>query len=143
MDYLDIVNEMLRGLNHSDRLFPATELYCETWMLRILSSIYLSPSQNYKKSTSNHSDILLPLDKDVCFFSEGLMETKFTKGNLGPGPNEQRTHADGIFGHIIISDKTVAGIKLKDDANQFVVIEAKMGSKLSKDTKKSKRLGSG
>lgn len=138
MDYLDIVTEMLRGLNHSDRLFPATELYSETWMLRILSSIYLSPSQNYNKLRSNHLDILLPLDMDVRFFSEGLMETKFTKGNLGPGPNEQRTHADGIFGHIVIDDKTIAGIKMKDDANQFVVIEAKMGSKLSKGTTRAK-----
>ena len=137
-NYLDIVTKILRGLNHSNRLFPATELYGEKWMLRILSSIYISQSQNYGKLGSNIPDILLPLDKEVRFFSEGQMETKFTKGNLGPGPNERRTNADGIFGHIIISDKTVAGIKLKDDAKQFVVVEAKMGSKLSKGTTNAK-----
>ena len=138
MDYLDSVTEMLRGVNHPDRIFPATELYSEKWMLRLLSSIYLSSSQSYKKLASNHSDIFLPLDKDVRFFSEGKLETKFTKGNLGPGPNEGRTTADGIFGHIIIDDKTATGIKLSNDANQFVIIEAKMGGKLSKGTTKAK-----
>ncbi len=137
-NYLDIVTEMLRGSNHPNRLFPATELYGEKWMLRILSSIYITQSQNHGKLGSNIPDILLPLDNEVRFFSEGQMETKFTKGNLGPGPNEQRTNADGIFGHISIADKTVAGIKLKEDATQFVVVEAKMGSKLSKGTTKAK-----
>jgi uncharacterized protein (DUF433 family) len=137
-NYLDIVTEILRGLKYSNRLFPATELYGEKWMLRILSSIYITQSQNYGKLGSNMPDILLPLDNEVRFFSEGQMETKFTEGNLGPGKTEGRTNADGIFGHINITDKTVTGIKLKDDATQFVVVEAKMGSKLSKGTKKAK-----
>lgn len=134
-NYLDIVTKILRGLKDSKRFFPATELYGEKWMLRILSSIYITQSQNYGKLGPDILDILLPLDNEVRFFSEGKMETKFTKGKSGSGQNEGRIKADGIFGHINIQDKTDIGIKLKDDATQFVVVEAKMNSKLSKGKK--------
>lgn len=43
--------------------------------------------------------------------------------------------ADGVIGDFEIRDGTKSGIRVKQDAAQFVVVEAKMGSKLAKGTK--------
>ena len=45
--------------------------------------------------------------------------------------SEARTNADGVIGHIRIGDKAKADLELIEDAKQFTVIEAKVGSHLS------------
>ena len=42
-----------------------------------------------------------------------------------------RTHVDGVIGHIQVGDKDKAGLTLRHDAEQFVVLEAKLFSPLS------------
>ena len=106
-----------------DEFFPPTDLYNEGWMLRlILDWFHQNPQSTHKFGFNN----------GATWYSEGLLPTAFCGGGK---PRETRTHADGVIGHITIEEKTKAGLKLREDASQFVVIEAKMFSGLSKGVK--------
>lgn len=100
--------------NNKGEYFPSTELYNETWMLRLLID-------QLKEVNCDKNKLFVP--KDGKWFSEAQLPTQFRY----PYP-ENRTHADAVIGHFEI-EKT-AGLKLKKDATHFVVIEAKMNSPL-------------
>lgn len=121
--------EMLRTAHIEDeRVFSQTVLYKEGWMLRIILDI-LSEGLDYPPLT---------FQEGVRWFSEAKLRSPFRrrpdekKKNKKSGRKmvaEGSTSVDGVYGHFDIRRKV--GIKLRKDATQFVVIEAKMSSPLS------------
>jgi hypothetical protein len=103
-------------------LFPPTEVYNEGWLLRIILQWF---------STQKFEDHPLGFSKSARWFSEALLPTAFLPRNRKDELGEAWTHADGVIGHFTIGDRARGDFTLKKDAEQFVVIEAKIFSKLS------------
>jgi hypothetical protein len=101
--------------------FPASELFSEGWMLRLLLDWY---SRNRGPATVGHA----------LHFYEGARW--FSEASLRSPLKEDGAQADGVIGDFEIRDGTKSGTRVKPDAAQFVVVEAKMGSKIAKRTKK-------
>jgi len=72
------------------------------------------------------------------WFSEALLPTAFHARFQGDPRSEARTNADGVIGHIRIGVKAKADLELEPHATQFTVVEAKVGSPLSKGTSNAK-----
>ena len=117
-----VISEMLGKSGSTEQVFPATELYNETWMLRLVMDWFA------RNEVPRHP---LNLSKGCRWFSEGLIPTqfrpRFQKDKLG----EARTHADCIVGHFDVGQKAKADIQFSPKATHFVCLEAKMFSKLS------------
>jgi hypothetical protein len=113
----------LEQLTTDQRRMPATLLYNEGWMLRLL----LDAGERG----------LLPgfMPPGVNWFSEGQLRTPF--GQRGSGTSESNTRADGVFGDFKPVSGTRSGIDLKPDARCFVVLEAKLYAPLTAGTKNS------
>jgi hypothetical protein len=103
-----------------------TLLYNEGWMLRLVLKWFARNTDiDYKISMKNKTH----------WFSEALLSSKFLPLYRGDDLSESYTHADGAYGDIIIGDNGFGDLSLKNNCRQFVVLEAKMFSKLSKGTK--------
>jgi len=112
-------------LAHTDAaVFPPTILYNEGWMLRVLLSLH---SEGVK---------CLPFSflPEARWFSEAMISSPFLHRRRGDPLAEGLTHLDGAIGHFDIRSGTKAGIALRVDSTQFVVIEAKMFANLSRGT---------
>jgi hypothetical protein len=111
----------LEQLDTDQRRMPATVLYNEGWMLRLL----LDAGERG----------LLPnfMPRGVRWFSEGQLRTPF--GQRGSGTSESNTRADGVFGDFKLVGRTRSGIDLESNARRFVVLEAKLYAPLSTGTK--------
>jgi hypothetical protein len=106
--------------------FPATLLYNEGWLLRLIIdwfSLHRIP---------HHSFNFLP---NAQWFSEALLPTAFQARYRGDPLSESRTHADGVIGHIVIGRQGKTDLSLQSNASQLVILEAKMFSPLSSGTK--------
>ncbi len=101
---------------------PPTELYNEGWMLRLLLDWH-------QRNPSEASP--LRFTRGAGWYSEGRLASPFIRGVK---PREGYTHADGVIGQFTIEPGERGEILLRPDARQLVVIEAKMGSKLSAGT---------
>jgi len=105
--------------------FPATEVFNEGWMLRLV----LDAMQ-----TLNARSHALRFLSGSRWYSEARLGSPFRprirKDPLGEGS----TNADGVIGHFEMRRSSKAGIELKPDGRQFVVVEAKMFSNLSSRT---------
>jgi hypothetical protein len=124
----NILIELLKEFDPKNPTFRPTEIYNEGWLLRILLNECSKP---------NYSGELLKFFKGATWFSEAMLPTKFkarSKKELGYKDKlgESRTNADGVIGHIEVGNKGKADLELAKNAKQFVVIEAKINSKLSK-----------
>ena len=106
----------------SSRVFPATILYNEGWLLRLVLDWFS------RQGGDTH-----PLDfvSGANWFSEALLPSQFFLRQQGDPLAERSTHADGLIGHFAIGEAYVADTKLTDGATQMLVIEAKMMSTLS------------
>ncbi len=102
-----------------------TELYNEGWMLRLI----LDWAQQHAGKT--HPLAFLP---GARWYSEALLPPAFPARRQGDNSGENWTHADGAVGHFNIGGPSKAGLTLREDAAQLVVVEAKMWSKLSSGT---------
>jgi len=111
----------LEQLATDDRRMPATHLYNEGWMLRLLLDA------GWRGALPN----FVPAGAD--WFSEGQLRTPF--GGRGSGVSESNTRADGVVGDFKPVRSTRSGIDLEPDARRFVVLEAKMYAPLSAGTK--------
>lgn len=123
---IDHVARLLALCEGSDSIMPPTELFNEGWLLRLTLDWY---SQR-PPSTSP-----LSFSAGARWYSEGLLASPFLARTRGDGLAEGYTHADGIIGHFAVSPGERSEIRLKREATQLVVIEAKMGSPLSSGTK--------
>jgi len=116
---------MLEAADTNAPVFPPTILYNEGWLLRLV--------------LSSHADGIncLPFSflPDSKWFSEAQLYSPFLPQKRGDPLGETWTHVDGVVGHFRLSSITKTGLELVADAKQFVVIEAKMFSPLSKGTK--------
>jgi hypothetical protein len=122
MRVLDNVTRMLTSCDTADSLFPPTELYNEGWLLRIFLDWF---------STHKIDKHPLSFSQGARWFSEALLPSAFLTRNREDPLGESRTHADGVIGYFVIGDSGRADLSLTKDASHFVVLEAKMFSKLS------------
>lgn len=105
---------------------PPTQLYNEGWMLRlVLHWFRRHPEVSHE----------LMFAEGARWYSEGLLPSQFLPQKRGDRRAESHTHADGIIGHFDVAPGLRSEISLRSDALQCVVIEAKMGSALSRGTK--------
>ena len=103
-----------------------TELYNEGWMLRLT----LDWAQQH--ACGSHPLAFLP---DARWYSEALLRPPFLARQRGDRLAESWTNADGAVGHFNVGGTSKGGLTLRDGATQFIVVEAKMSSKLSSGTK--------
>ena len=106
--------------------FPPTDLYNEGWMLRLVLD-WFSKNQPEKAA--------IKFAQGARCYCEALLPSAFLARTRGDSLSEQWTHADGVIGHFDVGANGAGDLTLKADATHFVVIEAKMGSKLSAGVK--------
>jgi len=102
--------------------FPPTTFYNEGWLLRLVLDWFSA------NSVPGHA---LEFHDGARWFSEALLPSAFLPGRRGDPLGEGWTHADGAVGHFTIGDIGKGDLKLRSDAHQLVIVEAKMFSGLS------------
>jgi hypothetical protein len=105
----------------------STELYSETWLLRLFLSL----------AFDGGSCLPFPVEAGSRWFSEALLPSRFLPRFRADKLAEGETNADGVVGHFRFDPRTKAGLLLEEGCSQFVVCEAKMFSKLSNGTTKA------
>jgi hypothetical protein len=125
---IEIVTKMLEKAHTDESGFSATDLYNEGWMLRILLHLQSEGTE------------CLPFDfrPETEWFSEALLYSPFLPRYRGDRLAETHTHLDGVVGHFYFLPDTKRGLALAKDATQFVALEAKMFSRLSKGIKNAR-----
>jgi len=116
---------MLETAGTDFAVFPSTVLYNEGWMLRILLSVQ---SEGIKCLPSSFLT-------GAKWFSEAQIGSPFLPRFRRDPLAENLTHVDAVIGHFDFRSGTKTGLTLTADSKQFVVIEAKMFSPLSRGTK--------
>jgi hypothetical protein len=106
--------------------FPPTILYNEGWMLRLILDWF---------SAFKVLDQFLSVPESCRWYSEALLPSAFPPRKRSDSHGEAWTHADGVIGHFKIGEGAKANLALLPDATHFIVIEAKMFSKLSSGVK--------
>ena len=108
---------------HDDRApFPATQLFNEGWLLRLILDWH-------DKHCEKLSGSPLQFTAGARWYSEARLTPPFRAKFRGDTNAEGYTHADGVVGHFDIT--MTAKCSVRPDATQFVVTEAKLGSALS------------
>jgi hypothetical protein len=97
--------------------------YNEGWLLRLVLDWF------ERHRSEAH---LLQFVSGSRWYSEALLPSQFFARYRGDGLAEGWTHADGVVGHLAIGDSAMADAKLIDGASQFVLLEAKLFSPLSR-----------
>jgi len=123
---LQRVNDLLSRCGTDETVMPPTEIFNEGWMLRLVLDWF------DKNRGIDHPFALFP---EARWYSEALLASEFLPETRGDDRAESFTHADGVIGHFSIQPGERGEAKLLPNANQFVVIEAKMASKLSSGVK--------
>jgi hypothetical protein len=108
---IERINEMLRLAGSENRLFPATIYYNEGWLLRLVVDWF---------SRNQSTDHRLTFETGAPWFSEALLPSQFFRTRQRDGFERDNlaegwTHADGVIGHVIIGDASLA------DTNSFVL----------------------
>ena len=106
--------------------FPPTEIFNEGWMLRLVLDAV---------ERIGLEDHPLSFLSGARWYSEALLLSPFRPRMRSDALGEGFTNADAVIGHFSFNLSTKAGLRLNSDAKQFVVVEAKMFSDLSKGTK--------
>ncbi len=81
---------------------------------------------------SHTTDHELSFAPNSRWFSEARLASAFLPRYRGDKQAEGYTHADGVIGHFEIGEAGQADLVLRSDAQQFIVLEAKMFSGLTK-----------
>ena len=123
---LNPIFDILRRCDSESPIMPPTALFNEGWMLRLVMNRFS------RDPMIEHPLAFRPKAK---WFSEALLPTRFKAEGRGDHQSEKHTHADGVIGHITLAQATRWGAELSRDAKQFVVIEAKLGSRLDSRTR--------
>ena len=119
---IEMISKMME-LAHTDAaIFPPTTLYNEGWMLRIVLSL----------QSEGIECLPINFQSGARLFSEALIDSPFLSRFRGDPLAEGLTHLDGAIGHFDMRPGTKTGLVLRADSTQFVAIEAKMFSTLSK-----------
>ena len=125
-DAFSLIVGMLRRSFGETPSFPPTELFSEGWMLRLL----------LEATFTGHGGMPFEFADQARWYSEARLPSAFAPRFRSDPHGEGFTHADGVVGHFSFRSDTTAGLALAPNATQFVVIEAKMGSRLAGHTSK-------
>lgn len=121
---LDLIVNILRRIDEANPSLPATFIYNEGWMLRlVLQSI----------QDGVYEGILSPFETSINWTSEALLATPFSE-NRGRA-FEGLTNADGVIGNFLWRPGTSDPLRLTKECKRCEIIEAKMHSSLSKGVK--------
>jgi len=103
-------------------LFPRTDIFNETWLVRLIVDWF-----------AHNNALAFPFNfaSDARWFSEARLPSAFLARSRGDSLAESWTHADAIIGHFTIGSSGKTDCILQPNANQFIVIEAKIYSQLS------------
>ena len=108
--------------------FPRTEIFNETWLVRLVVDWF---AQN------GAPGFPLSFAPDARWFSEALLPSAFLARCSGDPLAESWTHADAIIGHFAIGSAGKTDCALASGVDQFVVVEAKIYSRLSPGVKQA------
>ncbi|MCJ7734098.1 MAG: hypothetical protein MUP11_06080 [Anaerolineales bacterium] len=120
---MNLLTDLLASYNPESPNFRPTEIYNESWLVKIV--LHLA-------STIQDQDHALSFLLGSSWFSEALLPTAFKSRYRKDSLGESRTNADGVIGHFRIGHQAKADFELLETAKQFTVVEAKVGSPLSK-----------
>lgn len=109
--------------------FPQTDIFNEGWMLRLVLDAF---------KRLNVVDGPFGFLPDANWYSEARLASPFRPRRKPDPLGEGFTHADGVVGHFVFREDTRVGIQLPANAQQFVVVEAKMLSNLSSGVSNSR-----
>lgn len=123
---LDRIRALLEACTDQRPLMPATQLYNERWLLRLVMDWC---------ARRRDGEGPLPFLRDATWFSDGLLPSAFLPRHCGDHLAEGWTHADGVIGHFDIGSTDRGDVVLRPDARQLVVVEAKMLSPMSRGTR--------
>ncbi len=118
------IKSMLELCSGEYTVCPPTDLYNEGWMLRLVLD-WLNQNKG------GDQKLRLPYPVDAQWYSEALLPSAFLASSRKDKLAESWTHADGVIGHFSIGGSGKGDLKLSPDAQSFLVVEAKMFSKLS------------
>lgn len=116
------INRLIQEAAGDNPPFPRTDIFNETWLLRVTLDWF----SNHRQFTHK----LTPMDGGA-WFSEALLPSAFLARYRKDSLSESWTHADGVIGHFKIGAAGKADCSIKADAEQLVVCEAKVFSRLS------------
>jgi hypothetical protein len=119
---MDLLSELISSFDPNRPHFRPTEIYNESWLIKLVL---------HHASTIQDTDHFLGFLPGSTWYSEGILPTAFRARTRGDPLSEARTNADGVIGHFRIGNKAKADLELIEDAKQFTVVEAKVGSHLS------------
>ncbi|MFO0958785.1 MAG: hypothetical protein U0800_15355 [Isosphaeraceae bacterium] len=125
---LDRIKAMLEEADGDRPPFPPTLLFNENWLLRLVLDWYARGAPE--------GELLTPAD-GAGWYSEAWLPSAFLPRARRDRLAESWTHADGVIGHFIAGNHGTADLALLPDADQFVVVEGKMFSRLSGGVKNS------
>jgi hypothetical protein len=123
--FSQIIN-MLQTCDTDHGVLPPTEVFNEGWMLRLILDWF---------SRQPASDHQLAFEKGARWYSEILLPSQFLPRYQKEPQAEAYMHADGVIGHFSVGRSGKGDIDLHSDAKQFVAVEAKIFSRLSKGIK--------
>ena len=116
------INSLIESAAGDSPLFPRTDIFNETWLVRLVVDWF-----------AHNAVPNFPLNfaPNAHWFSEALLPSAFLARSRGDSLAESWTHADATIGHFNVGSNRKADCTLHADANQFIVIEAKIFSRLS------------
>ncbi len=126
---MKLLSDLISSFDPLNPHFRPTELYNESWLIKIVA---------HQASTIPDPAFSIGFLPGSTWFSEALLPTVFKARYRGDPRSEARTNADGVIGHLRIGVKAKADLELEPHATQFTVVEAKVGSPLSKGTSNAK-----
>ena len=126
---MNLLSNLITSYDPENPNFRPTELYNESWLVKLVL-----------RQVSKIADSEFPIGflPGSDWFSEALLPSAFRARYQGDPLSESRTNADGVVGHFAVGRKAKADLELIEDAAQFTVVEAKVGSPLSAGTSNAK-----
>lgn len=122
------IGKLLQACETISPYMPPTQLYNEGWMLRLVVAWFAS----LEIEIDQHK---LAVPTGSKWYSEALLPSAFLPESRGDSRAEAWTHADGVIGHFNIGRGAKGDLTLFKGATHFVVLEAKMFSRLSSGVK--------
>ncbi len=143
------ITELLQTCSTDAPLFPPTELYNERWLVRLVTYWFAAqPRVNGNPQEDTQPVVIqagalanptpkpmhaLQLPENGVWYSSARLPTPFAKRHKDDQLAEGRMEVDAAVGHIEIGEK--AKLKLRPDAQHFVILEAKMFGRLASGVK--------
>jgi len=119
---LDEIKELLGELDTEKKHMPPTILYNEGWLLRVV--LWCLSQYQIRDAPFYFCDM-------ADWYSEGLLASPFLPVYKRDILAESYTHADGVIGNIAVGKAGRGDIFLVEPFEQFIVLEAKLFSKLA------------